>query len=147
MNCSVLDSNGKNAVLEMGCYGIGVSRVVAAAIEQNHDENGIIWPEAIAPFQVAIVPMNMHKSERVKEAAEKLYADLTAQGIEVLFDDRKERPGVMFKDIELIGIPHTVVIGDRSMDNGHFEYKSRKDGEKVPVEMDNILEHLKAQMK
>lgn len=147
MNCSVLDSNGKNAVLEMGCYGIGVSRVVAAAIEQNHDDNGIIWPEAIAPFQVAIVPMNMHKSERVKEAAEKLYADLTAQGIEVLFDDRKERPGVMFKDIELIGIPHTVVIGDRSMDNGHFEYKSRKDGEKVPVEMDNILEHLKAQMK
>lgn len=147
MNCSVLDSNGKNAILEMGCYGIGVSRVVAAAIEQNHDDNGIIWPEAIAPFQVAIVPMNMHKSERVKEAAEKLYADLTAQGIEVLFDDRKERPGVMFKDIELIGIPHTVVIGDRSMDNGHFEYKSRKDGEKVPVEMDNILEHLKAQMK
>ncbi|GEM80217.1 proline--tRNA ligase [Vibrio superstes] len=147
MNCGVLDSNGKNSILEMGCYGIGVTRVVASAIEQNHDDNGIIWPDAIAPFQVAIVPMNMHKSERVKEAAEKLYADLTAQGIEVLFDDRKERPGVMFKDIELIGIPHTVVIGDRSMDNGHFEYKSRRDGEKVPVEMDNIVAHLQGLIK
>ncbi|ANO32281.1 proline--tRNA ligase [Vibrio breoganii] len=147
MNCSVLGPDGKSTILEMGCYGIGVSRVVASAIEQNHDDNGIIWPEAIAPFQVAIVPMNMHKSERVKEAAEKLYADLTAQGIEVLFDDRKERPGVMFKDIELVGIPHTVVIGDRSMDNGHFEYKSRRDGEKVPVEMDNIVAHLQGLIK
>ncbi|MEZ9330866.1 proline--tRNA ligase [Vibrio breoganii] len=147
MNCSVLGPDGKSTILEMGCYGIGVSRVVASAIEQNHDDNGIIWPEAIAPFQVAIVPMNMHKSERVKDAAEKLYADLTAQGIEVLFDDRKERPGVMFKDIELVGIPHTVVIGDRSMDNGHFEYKSRRDGEKVPVEMDNIVAHLQGLIK
>ncbi|GEA61754.1 proline--tRNA ligase [Vibrio comitans] len=147
MNCSVLGPDGKSAILEMGCYGIGVSRVVASAIEQNHDDNGIIWPDAIAPFQVAIVPMNMHKSERVKEAAEKLYAELTAQGIDVLFDDRKERPGVMFKDIELIGIPHTVVIGDRSMDNGHFEYKSRRDGEKVPVEMDNIVAHLQGLLK
>ncbi|MPW37058.1 proline--tRNA ligase [Vibrio sp. B1Z05] len=147
MNATVLDANGKSAIVEMGCYGIGCTRVVAAAIEQNHDQNGIIWPEAIAPFQVAIVPMNMHKSERVKEAAEKLYADLTAQGIEVLFDDRKERPGVMFKDIELIGIPHTVVIGDRSMDNGHFEYKNRRDGEKVPVEMDNMVAHLQGLLK
>ncbi|WP_027696858.1 proline--tRNA ligase [Vibrio litoralis] len=147
MNCGVLDSNGKNVILEMGCYGIGVTRVVAAAIEQNHDDSGIIWPDAIAPFQVAIVPMNMHKSERVKEAAEKLYAELTAAGIEVLFDDRKERPGVMFKDIELIGIPHTVVIGDRSMDEGNFEYKDRKNGDKVAIAMDNIVEHLKAQIK
>ncbi|WP_261816829.1 proline--tRNA ligase [Vibrio gallicus] len=147
MNCSVLGPDGKSAILEMGCYGIGVSRVVASAIEQNHDANGIIWPEALAPYQVAIVPMNMHKSERVKEAAEKLYADLTAQGFEVLFDDRKERPGVMFKDIELIGIPHTIVIGDRSMDNGHFEYKNRRDGEKVPVEMDSVIEYIKAQIK
>lgn len=147
MNCNVLGPDGKSVTLEMGCYGIGVSRVVASAIEQNHDQNGIIWPDAIAPFQVAIVPMNMHKSERVKEAAEKLYADLTAAGIEVLFDDRKERPGVMFKDIELIGVPHTVVIGDRSMDNGHFEYKSRRDGEKVPVAMEQIVEHLQAQFK
>lgn len=147
MNCGVLDSNGKNVILEMGCYGIGVTRVVAAAIEQNHDDSGIIWPDAIAPFQVAIVPMNMHKSERVKEAAEKLYAELTAAGIEVLFDDRKERPGVMFKDIELIGIPHTVVIGDRSMDEGNFEYKDRKNGDKVAIAMDNIVEHLISKIK
>jgi prolyl-tRNA synthetase len=146
MNCSVLGPNGKAVTLEMGCYGIGVSRVVAAAIEQNHDKYGIIWPDAIAPFQVAIVPMNMHKSERVKEAAEKLYAELTAAGIEVLFDDRKERPGVMFSDIELVGIPHTVVIGDRSMDEGNFEYKNRRNGEKTGIAMDSIVEHLKAQL-
>ncbi|OCH06431.1 proline--tRNA ligase [Aliivibrio fischeri] len=146
MNCGVLDANGKNVILEMGCYGIGVSRVVASAIEQNNDEYGIVWPEAIAPFTVAIVPMNMHKSERVKEAAEKLYAELTAMGIEVLFDDRKERPGVMFKDIELIGIPHTIVIGDRSMDEGNFEYKNRRANTKEAVKMANIVEHIKAQL-
>ncbi|GAK83005.1 prolyl-tRNA synthetase bacterial type [Vibrio ponticus] len=145
MNCGVLDSNGKNVILEMGCYGIGVSRVVASAIEQNNDKYGIIWPDALAPFQVAIVPMNMHKSERVQEAAEKLYAELTAMGIEVLFDDRKERPGVMFSDMELIGIPHTIVIGDRSMDEGNFEYKNRRSGEKTAVAMADIVEHLKAQ--
>ena len=146
VNCGVLDSNGKNVILEMGCYGIGVSRVVASAIEQNNDEYGIVWPEALAPFTVAIVPMNMHKSERVKEAAEKLYAELTAMGIDVLFDDRKERPGVMFKDIELIGIPHTVVIGDRSMDEGNFEYKNRRANSKEVVEIANIVEHIKAQL-
>lgn len=145
MNCSVLDSNGKNSILEMGCYGIGVSRVVASAIEQNNDKYGIIWPDALAPFQVAIVPMNMHKSERVKEAAEKLYAEFTAMGVEVLFDDRKERPGVMFSDMELIGIPHTIVIGDRSMDEGNFEYKNRRSGEKTAVAMADIVEHVKAQ--
>ncbi|MGF1907958.1 proline--tRNA ligase [Vibrio kasasachensis] len=146
MNCGVLDSNGKNSILEMGCYGIGVSRVVASAIEQNNDKYGIIWPDALAPFQVAIVPMNMHKSERVQEAAEKLYAELTAMGIEVLFDDRKERPGVMFSDIELIGIPHTIVIGDRSIDEGNFEYKHRRSGEKTAVAMADIVEHVKAQL-
>ncbi|MGR5175982.1 proline--tRNA ligase [Vibrio parahaemolyticus] len=146
MNCGVLGPDGKNVILEMGCYGIGVSRVVAAAIEQNNDKYGIIWPDAIAPFQVAIVPMNMHKSERVKEAAEKLYAELTAAGIEVLFDDRKERPGVMFSDMELVGVPHTVVIGDRSMDEGNFEYKNRRTGDKTPVAMDDIVAHIKAQM-
>ncbi|MFA0440078.1 proline--tRNA ligase [Vibrio sp. 10N.286.49.C2] len=146
MNCNVLGPDGKSVTLEMGCYGIGVSRVVASAIEQNHDKFGIIWPEALAPFQVAIVPMNMHKSERVKEAAEKLYAELTAMGIEVLFDDRKERPGVMFKDIELVGIPHTVVIGDRSMDEGNFEYKNRRNGEKAPIAITDIVEHIKAQL-
>ncbi|MCW8333369.1 proline--tRNA ligase [Vibrio paucivorans] len=146
MNCGVLGPDGKNVILEMGCYGIGVSRVVASAIEQNHDKYGIIWPEALAPFQVAIVPMNMHKSEEVKEAAEKLYAELTAMGIEVLFDDRKERPGVMFSDMELIGIPHTIVIGDRSMKEGNFEYKNRRNGEKTPVAMAEIVEHIKAQL-
>ncbi|MFH0260031.1 proline--tRNA ligase [Vibrio barjaei] len=146
MNCGVLGPDGKNTILEMGCYGIGVSRVVASAIEQNNDKYGIIWPDAIAPFQVAIVPMNMHKSERVKEAAEKLYAELTAAGIEVLFDDRKERPGVMFSDIELIGIPHTIVIGDRSMDEGNFEYKNRRTGDKTPVAMEQIVAHVTSQL-
>ena len=145
MNCGVLGPDGKNVILEMGCYGIGVSRVVASAIEQNHDKYGIIWPDALAPFQVAIVPMNMHKSEEVKEAAEKLYAELTAMGIEVLFDDRKERPGVMFSDIELIGIPHTIVIGDRSMKEGNFEYKNRREGTKEAIAMDSIVEHVTAQ--
>lgn len=146
MNCGVLGPDGKNVILEMGCYGIGVSRVVASAIEQNHDEYGIIWPDALAPFQVAIVPMNMHKSEEVQQAAEKLYAELTAMGIEVLFDDRKERPGVMFSDMELIGIPHTIVIGDRSMKEGNFEYKNRRSGEKTAVAMADIVEHVKAQL-
>ncbi|CAH7160542.1 proline--tRNA ligase [Vibrio chagasii] len=145
MNCGVLGPDGKNVILEMGCYGIGVSRVVASAIEQNHDKYGIIWPDALAPFQVAIVPMNMHKSEEVKEAAEKLYAELTAMGIEVLFDDRKERPGVMFSDIELIGIPHTIVIGDRSMKEGNFEYKNRRAGTKEAVAIDSIVEHVTSQ--
>ncbi|MEZ8101516.1 proline--tRNA ligase [Vibrio bivalvicida] len=146
MNCGVLGPDGKNVILEMGCYGIGVSRVVASAIEQNHDKYGIIWPDALAPFQVAIVPMNMHKSEEVKQAAEKLYAELTAMGIEVLFDDRKERPGVMFSDMELIGVPHTIVIGDRSMKEGNFEYKNRRSGEKTAVAMTDIVEHVKAQL-
>ncbi|MBR9874412.1 proline--tRNA ligase [Vibrio sp. J1-1] len=146
MNCGVLGPDGKNVILEMGCYGIGVTRVVAAAIEQNHDKYGIIWPDALAPFQVAIVPMNMHKSEEVKEAAEKLYAELTAMGIEVLFDDRKERPGVMFSDMELVGVPHTVIIGDRSMKEGNFEYKNRRSGEKTAVAMADIVEHIKAQL-
>ncbi|MDN3609274.1 proline--tRNA ligase [Vibrio ostreicida] len=146
MNCGVLGPDGKNAILEMGCYGIGVSRVVAAAIEQNHDKYGIIWPDALAPFQVAIVPMNMHKSEEVQQAAESLYSQLTALGIEVLFDDRKERPGVMFSDIELIGIPHTIVIGDRSLKEGNVEYKNRREGEKTAIATNDILEHIKAQL-
>ncbi|UPQ88581.1 proline--tRNA ligase [Vibrio sinaloensis] len=146
MNCGVLGPDGKNTILEMGCYGIGITRVVAAAIEQNHDQYGIIWPDALAPFQVAIVPMNMHKSEEVQQAAEKLYAELTALGIDVLFDDRKERPGVMFSDMELIGVPHTIIIGDRSMKEGNFEYKNRRTGEKTPVAMADIVEHVKAQI-
>ncbi|MBD8515010.1 proline--tRNA ligase [Photobacterium sp. CAU 1568] len=146
MNATVLDANGKQAVMEMGCYGIGCTRVVAAAIEQNNDENGIIWPDAIAPFQVAIVPMNMHKSEEVQQAAEALYTDLTAAGIEVLFDDRKERPGVMFADMELIGVPHTVVIGDRSLKNGEVEYKDRRTGTKEPVAAGSISNFIKQKL-
>ncbi len=147
MNCrSTRSANGKNVILEMGCYGIGVSRVVASAIEQNNDENGIIWPDAIAPFQVSIVPMNMAKSEEVKEAAEKLYAELTAAGIDVLFDDRKERPGVMFADHELIGIPHTIVIGNRSLENGEMEYKNRRAGTKEAVAVNDVVEFLKQKL-
>ncbi|MGL5290903.1 MAG: proline--tRNA ligase [Vibrionaceae bacterium] len=139
MNCCVLGQDGKNVVMEMGCYGIGVTRVVAAAIEQNFDENGIIWPDAIAPFTVAIIPMNMHKSARVEKVANELYNALQCAGIEVLFDDRKERPGVMFSDIELIGVPHSIIIGERSLDEGVVEYKHRRDGEKVPVKIEDAL--------
>ena len=131
----------------MGCYGIGVTRVVAAAIEQNYDERGIVWPDAIAPFQVAILPMNMHKSFRVQELAEKLYSELRAQGIEVLLDDRKERPGVMFADMELIGIPHTIVLGDRNLDNDDIEYKYRRNGEKQLIKTGDIVDYLVKQIK
>jgi prolyl-tRNA synthetase len=121
--------------MTMGCYGIGVSRIVAAAIEQNHDEHGIIWPDAIAPFVCAIAPINMHKSERLREAAEALYAELTAAGFDVLLHDARERPGVMFADLELIGIPHRFVISDRGLDAGTLEYKARTaaDSEEIPI--------------
>jgi len=144
MNASVLDDNGKAVTMTMGCYGIGVSRVVASAIEQNHDDRGITWPDAIAPFKVGIVPMNMHKSERVQSVANKLYADLTAAGIEVLFDDRKERPGVMFANMELIGVPYRIVIGERSLDKGFFEFKGRTDSEAREVPVDDIVSYVQA---
>ena len=143
MKATVQGEDGQNHVMIMGCYGIGVSRIVAAAIEQCHDERGIIWPEAIAPFSVVIIPMNMHKSEKVQATAEKLYADLQAAGIEVLFDDRKERPGVMFADAELIGIPHTIVIGERNLDNGDVEYKHRAGGDKELIKVNDIVEFIK----
>ena len=144
MKATVQGEDGQNHVMIMGCYGIGVSRIVAAAIEQCHDDRGIIWPEAIAPFSVVIIPMNMHKSERVQATAEKLYADLQTVGIEVLFDDRKERPGVMFADAELIGIPHTIVIGERNLDNGDVEYKHRAGGgDKELVKVADIVEFIK----
>ncbi|QSX31102.1 proline--tRNA ligase [Shewanella cyperi] len=146
MNATVLDENGKSQVMLMGCYGVGVSRIVAAAIEQNHDDRGIVWPQAIAPFTVGILPMNMHKSHRVTDIAEQLYKDLSAAGIEVLFDDRKERPGVMFADMELIGIPHTIVIGDRNIDAGVFEYKNRRTGEKQDIPFAEIVDFIKGQM-
>jgi prolyl-tRNA synthetase len=110
----------------MGCYGIGVTRIVAAAIEQNHDTHGIIWPDPIAPFHVVLVSLNAHKSERVRAAAEALYAELGAAGIEVLYDDRDARPGVKFADAELLGIPHRIVIGERGLDAGRLEYRHRR---------------------
>ncbi|MFM2482444.1 proline--tRNA ligase [Celerinatantimonas sp. YJH-8] len=144
MNATVLDEQGKNKILSMGCYGIGISRIVAAAIEQNHDDAGIIWPEALAPFQLVLVPMNMHKSHRVQEVAEKLYQQAQDAGIEVLFDDRKERPGVMFADAELIGIPHMLVIGERSLDKGVVEYKSRRGGDKIEVAIDDVIQYVQS---
>jgi prolyl-tRNA synthetase len=127
MKATCLDETGRAITLIMGCYGIGVSRLVAAAIEQNHDERGIIWPDSIAPFTVALAPINMHKSERLRLAAEKLYQELLDAGVEVLFYDRQERPGVMFTDLELIGIPHRLTLSDRGLDNGTVEYKGRRD--------------------
>lgn len=146
MKANVLSENGKSVTLSMGCYGIGVSRVVAAAIEQNHDDYGIIWPDNIAPFQVAIVPMNMHRSHRVAEHAEKLYQQLTDAGVEVLFDDRKERPGVMFADVELIGVPHRIVISERGIDSGNYEYKHRRVNDKIDVKIEQALAFLQEKL-
>jgi len=146
MNAAVLNQQGKNQVMTMGCYGVGISRIVAAAIEQNNDKNGIIWNDVIAPFTVVIVPMNMKKSHRVADLAEQYYAELQAAGIEVLLDDRKERPGIMFADAELIGIPHTLVIGDRSIDNGVIEYKNRASGEKEEVKIEEAIAFIKAKL-
>ena len=146
MNAQVLNENGKNVTVTMGCYGIGVSRIVAAAIEQNHDDKGIIWPDAMAPFQLAIVPLNMQKSEEVASCAEELYSQLRSAGVEVLLDDRNERPGVKFADMELIGIPHRVVIGDRALAESNIEYKSRRGEESQLVARDDILEFLLGQI-
>jgi len=139
MNCTVLNEGGKNQTLTMGCYGIGISRIVAAAIEQNHDEYGIKWPEAIAPFQAAIVPMNMAKSARVKETAEALYETLKQNNIDVLFDDRKERPGVMFADHELMGTPYLLIVGERNLDAQQVELKNRITGEKSLIAIDDVM--------
>jgi len=139
MKATVLDENGKDRAMSMGCYGIGVSRIVAAAIEQNHDDNGIIWPESIAPFQVAIVPINMHKSERVAETCQTLYSKLVSAGYEVLFmDEPKARLGGMLADIELIGIPHRIVIGDRGLADGNIEYRNRREPENQHIAMDKL---------
>lgn len=147
MNAKVLNENGKNITVSMGCYGIGVSRIVAAAIEQNHDDSGIIWPDAMAPFQLAIVPLNMHKSEAVAHCAEELYQQLRAAGVEVLLDDRNERPGVKFADMELTGIPHRVVIGDRALADGNIEYKSRRGEESQFVPKDDIMTFLEGALR
>jgi prolyl-tRNA synthetase len=143
MNCSVMGENGKPVVLTMGCYGIGVSRVVAAAIEQNYDDKGILWPEALAPFQIALVPMK-YENEAVREATDALYEQLTAAGYEVLLDDRdkKTSPGVKFADMELVGIPHRIVVGDRGLAEGTLEYKHRRDSESMKVPAAEILDFI-----
>ncbi len=146
MKAGVINEGGKNQIMLMGCYGIGISRVVAAAIEQNHDGKGIIWPTNLAPFQVALCPMNMHKSERLKVAAEQLYIDLQGAGIEVLFDDRKVRAGFMFSDMELIGIPHCIILGDRGLDTGTVEYKGRTAQENEEIPLVDLLDFLKVKL-
>jgi len=142
MQASVLDENGKACLMSMGCYGIGITRVAAASIEQNHDDNGIIWPLPIAPFQVALVPINMKRSDTLREEAEKLYLELQDAGIEVLFDDRDSRAGVMFADMELIGIPMRVVISDKGLEKGMTEFKGRSDEKAIDVARNEIVQFL-----
>ena len=146
LNCAFLDENGKSQIMEMGCYGIGVSRIVGAAIEQGNDERGIVLPPAIAPFAVAVVPMGYHKSDAVKAAADRLYADLRSAGIDVVLDDRNERPGVMFADMELIGVPHRVVIGERGLASGQVEYKGRSDAEATMLAAADCVNWLKGRL-
>jgi prolyl-tRNA synthetase len=138
MNCTYLDENGKPQLMAMGCYGIGVTRLVGAAIEQNHDARGIIWPDSIAPFTVTICPVGWSKSEAVRQAATELYEKLVVSGIDVILDDRDERPGVMFADWELIGVPHRITIGDRGLKEGMVEYQHRRDAEATKVPLTEI---------
>jgi prolyl-tRNA synthetase len=148
MKATVLNENGKDSTLIMGCYGVGVSRVVAAAIEQNHDDKGIIWPDAIAPFHIGIVPMNYHRSDAVKQATETLYAELTAAGYDVYLDDRdkKTSPGVKFADMELMGFPHRIVLSDRGLEAGTVEYKARRADEKQDIALDELMPFLKTKV-
>jgi prolyl-tRNA synthetase len=146
MNASVLDEQGKSVTMTMGCYGIGVSRVVGAAIEQHNDDRGIVWPTAIAPFHLALIPMQMKKSERVREAAEQLYAELLSAGVDVLFDDRDARPGVMFADMELIGIPHRVVIGERGLENGEVEYRARTESDNQMLPLEDFVDFMRGRI-
>ena len=146
MKATVLDESGKSVAPYMGCYGIGVTRIVAAAIEQNHDERGIIWPEPIAPFHVVLVPIGAQKSERVREVADKLYAELEAAGIEVLYDDRDARPGVKFADAELLGIPHRLVVGERGVEAGKLEYRGRRETESTEFPLNDALAFIRSRM-
>lgn len=146
MNATVLDENGKSQTMTMGCYGIGVTRVVAACIEQNYDDNGIIWPASMAPFQIAIAPLNYNKSEEVKATADKLYKELVAAGYEVLLDDRNIRPGAMFADLDLLGLPHRIVISDRGLKNQQLEYKSRASADAEVIELADIHSIIKAKL-
>jgi prolyl-tRNA synthetase len=146
LGCSYLDEQGKSQIMEMGCYGIGVSRIVGAAIEQGNDDKGIIFPPAIAPFEVCIVPMGYRKSDAVRTAADQLYADLKAAGIDVLLDDRDERPGVMFAENELMGVPHRIVVGERGLKEGKFEYKARRDTDATLIDAATALAFIKEQL-
>jgi prolyl-tRNA synthetase len=146
MKATFLDESGQPRAMEMGCYGIGVSRIVAAAIEQNHDERGIIFPAAMAPFQFALIPIGMKKSTWVRSAVEKLYAEISDAGIEVLLDDRDDRPGVMFADMELIGIPHRIVVGERGLKEGNVEYQGRRDSRSQAVAVGEIVPFVKARL-
>ncbi|HYQ72131.1 MAG TPA: proline--tRNA ligase, partial [Gammaproteobacteria bacterium] len=146
MQASVLDEQGRELPMIMGCYGIGVSRIVAAAIEQNHDDRGMIWPQAIAPWQIALLPMNMKKSARVREATDALYDELQDAGFEVLLDDRPVRPGVMFSDMELIGIPCRVVVGEKNLDQGLIEYRGRRDADSRDIARSDIVAFLRTQL-
>ena len=143
MNATVLDEDGKSVVMPMGCYGIGVTRVVAAAIEQNHDEKGIIWPTPLAPFQLALIPINMHKSQRLRETVDALYQQLKQAGIDVLLDNRKARPGVMFADMELIGIPHRLVLSEKGLDENSIEYKRRDGSVDIKLKLDDVISELR----
>ncbi len=143
LKASVQDQGGKDSTLYMGCYGIGITRIVGAAIEQNHDDSGIIWPEPLAPFDVVLVPINMHRSQEVREAAEGLYAELVDSGLEVLLDDRDARPGVKFADAELLGIPHRLVVSDRGLAAGELEYRHRRDSESRNLKREEALELLR----
>ena len=147
MQAAVLDEAGNSVTMSMGCYGIGVSRVVAAAIEQNHDDNGIVWPDAIAPFQVALVPIGYAKSDRVRETINQLYSELVHAGFDVLLDDRDERPGVIFADMDLIGIPHRLVIGEKGLAKGTVEYKGRRDKQAREVPLNQIMSTLRETIK
>ncbi len=144
MNATCLDEQGRAIVMTMGCYGIGVSRIVAAAIEQNHDERGIVWPAGLAPFSAVVMPLNAHKSQRVREAAEQLYRDLLAAGIDAALDDRGERPGVMFADSELIGIPHRLVVAEKGLDAGTVEYKHRRGDDVRHIPLADVIPFLKS---
>ena len=143
MNATVQDQNGNDATMAMGCYGIGITRIVGAAIEQNHDESGIIWPQPLAPFDVVLIPINMHRSGALRDAAEALYAELRDMGLEVLFDDRDTRPGVKFADAELIGIPHRLVISERGYESGELEYRHRRDDASQMLKRDDALNLLR----
>jgi prolyl-tRNA synthetase len=146
MNATFLDVNGKPQLMEMGCYGIGITRLPAAAIEQNHDDKGIIWPDALAPFTVVLCPISPDRFPEVKAAADQLYADLMAAGVDVMLDDRCERPGAMFADWELIGVPHRVTIGDRGLKEGQVEYQHRRDAASTKVAVGQVLELIQSKL-